>query len=69
MEKIPSQQVAVAHYFGGYDKTAATYYILEQYIKESGKEVAGSPWEIYITDPTTVKDTAQWATDILFPVK
>jgi effector-binding domain-containing protein len=69
LEKIPSQQVAIAHYFGGYDKTASTYFILEQYIKESGKQVAGGPWEIYITDPTTVKDTAQWATDILFPVK
>jgi effector-binding domain-containing protein len=69
VEKIPSQQVAIAHYFGAYDKTAPVYHILDQYIKESGKQQAGGPWEIYITDPTTVKDTAQWATDILFPVK
>jgi effector-binding domain-containing protein len=69
VEKIPSQQVAIAHYFGAYNKTAPIYYILDQYIKESGKQQAGGPWEIYITDPTTVKDTAQWATDILFPVK
>jgi effector-binding domain-containing protein len=69
VEKIPSQQVAIAHYFGAYDKTAPTYYILDQYIKESGKRQAGGPWEIYITDPMTEKDTAKWATDILFPVK
>jgi len=69
VDKIPSQEVAIAHYFGAYDKTAPVYYILDQYIKESGKQQAGGPWEIYITDPTTVKDTAQWATDILFPVK
>jgi effector-binding domain-containing protein len=69
VEKIPSQEVVIAHYFGGYDKTASTYYILDQYIRESGKQVTGGPWEIYITDPMTEKDTAKWATDILFPVK
>jgi effector-binding domain-containing protein len=69
VERIPSQKAVLAHYFGGYDKTASTYYILEQYIKESGKQVSGGPWEIYITDPMTEKDTAKWVTDILFPVK
>jgi effector-binding domain-containing protein len=69
VETIPAQEVIMAHYFGGYDKSASTYYILEQYIKESDKQVAGGPWEIYITDPMTEKDTAKWATDILFPVK
>jgi effector-binding domain-containing protein len=69
VDKIPSQQVAIAHYFGAYDKTGPVYYILDQYIKESGKQQAGGPWEIYITDPKTEKDTAKWATDILFPVK
>jgi effector-binding domain-containing protein len=68
-ETIPAQEVAVAHYFGGYDKTASTYNILEQFIRESGKTVAGAPWEVYITDPTIEKDTTKWATDILFPVK
>ena len=69
VDTIPSGEVAIAHYFGGYDKTAPTYYMLEQFIAESGKKVAGNPWEIYITDPTIEKDTAKWATDILFPVK
>jgi len=69
VEKLPSQAVVVAHYFGPYDKTASVYYILEQYIRESGKQVAGAPWEIYITDPMTEKDTSKWATDIAFPVK
>jgi len=69
VETIPAQKVAIAHYFGGYDKIASTYYILEQYIRESGKQVSGNPWEIYITDPTVEKDTSKWATDILFPIK
>jgi effector-binding domain-containing protein len=69
VEKLPEQNVVMAYYFGPYDKTAKTYYILDQVIKESGKIVTSGPWEIYITDPMTEKDTAKWETDILFPVK
>jgi effector-binding domain-containing protein len=69
VEKIPAEKVVMAHYFGPYDKTASTYYILDKYIKESGMQTSGGPWEIYITDPTTEKDTLKLATDILFPIK
>jgi effector-binding domain-containing protein len=68
-ETIPQQNVVVAYYFGPYDKTAPTYYILDKYIREAGKEQVGGPWEIYITDPMAEKDTMKWETDIMFPVK
>jgi len=69
VEKIPAQNVVLAHYFGPYEKTAETYRILDQYIKEAGLQQAGGPWEVYINDPVTEKDPAKLATDILFPVK
>jgi effector-binding domain-containing protein len=69
VEKIPSQNVVMAHYFGPYDKTGDTYRVLSQYIKEAEKEITGGPWEIYVNDPMTVKDPAKLETDILFPVK
>jgi len=68
-EKIPSQEVMIAHYFGPYDKMAKAYWVLSQSIKEAGKIETAGPWEIYITDPMTEKDPAKWQTDILFPVK
>jgi effector-binding domain-containing protein len=69
VETIPAQNVVMAYYFGPYDKTAPTYYILDQYVRESGKEVTGGPWEIYVTDPMVEKDTSKWETDIVFPVR
>ena len=69
VETIPRQKAVIAHYFGAYEKTTGTYHILDQYIKENGKEMAGGPTEIYITDPMTEKDTARWETTISFPVK
>ncbi len=29
---------------------------LGDYIEENGKEITGTPWEEYITDPTTVSN-------------
>lgn len=69
VEKIPAQNVVMAYYFGPYDKTADTYRILHQYIKEAEKEITGGPWEIYVSDPMTEKDPAKLETNILFPVK
>lgn len=66
---FPEQKVVKVNYFGPYDKTAPMYYILDQYVKETGLENAGSPWEIYVTDPMMEKDTAKWQTVIAFPVK
>lgn len=68
-EQLPAQNVVMAYYFGPYDKIAKTYYILDQYIRESGKQVVGGPWEIYVTSPMTEKDSTKWETDVLFPVK
>jgi effector-binding domain-containing protein len=69
IENLQEQNAVAAHYFGAYEKTAGTYRILDQYVREAGKETAGGPWEIYVTDPMSEKDTAKWETTIVFPVK
>ena len=69
VEKLPAQKVVISTYFGPYDKTAPVYYALDQYIKESGMQQAGGPWEIYVTNPKQEKDPMKVRTDILFPVK
>jgi effector-binding domain-containing protein len=67
--QFPAQKVVQAQYFGPYEKTAPVYYILDQFVKETGQQSAGGPWELYITDPTMEKDTARWETWIAFPVR
>jgi effector-binding domain-containing protein len=69
VKNYPAQKVVLVHYFGAYEKIGPTYRILEQYLKENDKVISGSPWEIYITDQMTEKDTAKWETSIAFPVK
>jgi effector-binding domain-containing protein len=66
---FPAQKVIQAQYFGPYEKTAPVYYIIDQYIRETGLQSVGGPWELYITDPTIEKDTAKWETWIAFPVR
>ena len=68
-EKITGQEVMIVYYFGPYEETSSTYYTLQKVIEESGKKVAGSPWEVYVTDPMMEKDTTKWETDIFFPIK
>ncbi len=69
VKTLPVQNGVRAIYFGPYSKTANAYYALMQYCKESNKEETGGPWEIYITDPMTEKDSMKWETHIVFPVK
>jgi len=69
VETIPEQNAVRAIYYGPYEKTAGAYNALMQYCKEGNKEMTGGPWEIYITDPMTEKDTSKWQTNIVFPVK
>ncbi len=65
----PEQKVALVHYFGSYEKTAPVYYVLDQYVKETGLLEAEGPWEIFVTGPDTGPDTAKWETVIAFPVR
>ncbi|MEO8150182.1 MAG: SRPBCC family protein [Bacteroidia bacterium] len=67
-EMIATKAV-VAHYFGSYEGTGQGYGAANAYIKTKGLKIKGSPWETYITDPMTEKDTAKWQTDIYYPVE
>jgi len=46
--------VIQATHKGSYDGLSKTYDKIEAYLAENGHTANGSPWEQYITDPTTV---------------
>lgn len=53
---------------GSYESTGDMHNAISDYMKEHKLEMAGAPWEVYVTDPMEVPDTAQWVTEIYYPV-
>jgi effector-binding domain-containing protein len=58
----------VLKYHGGYGNMESVYTAAYEHIASKGMSSKGAPFEIYITDPGTEKDTAKWFTDIVFPL-
>jgi len=56
-------------YYGPYDASGMAHDAVYKYVGENGYEMTGSPWEIYVTDPTTVDDPSKILTKIFYPVK
>ena len=55
-------------HLGSYDTTDDTHWAIDEYVKTNNFEMAGSPWEVYVTDPANEPDTAKWVTEIYYPV-
>ena len=58
-----------ASYYGSYDGLRDAYPVIGEWMKKQGVKQTGSPWESYVTDPTTVKDMNECLTEIYFPVQ
>ncbi len=65
--RISGRAVKTTHW-GAYDKVETAYNALKTYMEQNGITSKGAPWEVYVTDPMQVKDTAQWQTDIYYPI-
>jgi len=66
--EIPSRKAIMATHFGPYENTAKVYEAINRYIRTMKLNTAGSPWEVYISDPSTEPDTNKWQTDIYIPI-
>ena len=67
--KIEKGEVAVADYYGPYEGTKKAHEMVTTWIKERNRAVKGSPWESYVTDPMTEKDSNKWLTKVYYPLK
>lgn len=65
---LPAGPAAVGSYFGPYEEIGRAYEAIVAWCAEHGREIAGAPWESYITDPHAEPDPAKWQTDVHFPV-
>ena len=66
---LPGGEVAVAWHVGPYDTLPTTYKAVEAWSQSQNREPAGSPWEVYWTDPGETPDTEEWRTEVIWPVK
>lgn len=57
-----------AIHLGSYDDPS-THEEMNRYIEFKKLTIAGSPWEVYLTDPFEEPDTAKWVTEVYYPVK
>lgn len=69
VEQTPGGKVVKAVHTGAYDKLMDTHQQINRYISGKQLTINGSPWEIYVTDPTVVQDTAQWITEVYYPIQ
>lgn len=73
VRELAAGNVVVAHFYGPYNLMSQGYDAIKEWIKVNKKELAGAPFEIYITDPIDKNgkplDPYKVLTDIVFPVK
>lgn len=59
----------VGDYNGGYFSISKAHDELRNWIKRKNKIITGLPFEWYITDSRTEKDSAKWLTKIYYPIE
>ena len=67
--ELPACTAATVTHMGPYDRLGKTWEALTAWMQSEGLQPAGTPWEVYVTDPGAEPDPSKWRTDIFFPVR
>ena len=66
--EIAAGKVLKVVYMGPYEGTGEVHYAIDQYMEKNNIQMAGSPWEVYVTDPGSEPDSSKWITEVYYPV-
>ena len=66
---MPAALSVKCTFLGDYAGTEAAHKSIEEYLAYANYEIAGNPWEEYITDPMMETDTSKWVTNIYYPIQ
>lgn len=66
---IEGGDAVVVHFKGPYEQIEKAYLQIEDWLKKNNKQRAGSPIEVYLNDPATVKDKNELLTDVYQLIK
>ena len=67
--ELPGGAAVTTMHRGRYEALGASWAALQRWVEDNGKVPTEAPWELYWTDPGTVKDPAEWRTEIVIPVQ
>lgn len=59
---------AEVDYYGKYEESGYAHYAVDHWMHTQGKQPAGPPYEVYVTDPGAEPDTAKWLTKVCYPL-
>jgi effector-binding domain-containing protein len=65
--KLPGGSVVTTLHVGRYDDMAPAYTALRTWVWAHQGTPDGDAWEVYLTDPGSVPDPADWCTEIVQP--
>jgi AraC family transcriptional regulator len=65
--ELPGGTAAVAIHLGPYEKLGEPHAQIERWL-EAQQLKAGAPWEVYVTDPATTPNPAEWRTEVVYPL-
>jgi AraC family transcriptional regulator len=66
--ELPGGPAAVAIHAGPYDRLTETHAEVAAWIDAQKLQIAGSPWESYVTDPADKPDPKDWRTEVFYPL-
>ncbi len=66
---LEASHMLIYNYYGPYQNLFNAYAYLKSYMAKNKLQQSGPMREFYISDPTVEKDSTQWLTRILVPVK
>jgi effector-binding domain-containing protein len=67
--ELPPGSVAFAVHEGPYEEISAAYAALDDWLRKSGRHLAGPPREIYLVGPNQTGDPAEYRTEIDVPLQ
>ncbi|HEY0677759.1 MAG TPA: GyrI-like domain-containing protein [Chitinophagaceae bacterium] len=69
IKEIGQDKAVVVHFWGPYELTGKAYEKIKDWLKQNNRKAKGPPFDIYVTDPSTVTDPYQVQTDIIQPLQ
>lgn len=69
IQQVPAGKAVKGVHKGDYAGLMNAHMEINDYIMSKNLSMAGNPWESYITDPMSEKDTAKWVTEIYYPIQ